>query len=207
MPQPGVCLLSFHALGYGVHRWRWGVVAVWALLLLAALPLAPRAASAFKVGGFSNPDVESARARDAIAAALDFTASVLLLIFRHPEWTAEDPRLVAEVEATLADVRTMPGVSRVVDHLSNPRQVGTDRHTAYELLVLDLSPEQFQRILPDVQSRLRPSALEMTVAGPPAFYRDIEEISQNDLRRAEIISFPFALIALLLVFGSVIAAG
>jgi RND superfamily putative drug exporter len=199
--------LSFLALGQYVYRWRWGVVVVWALLLAAALPLAPRAGAAFKVGGFSNPEIESARARDALEAALGFNASVLLVIFRHPNWTAEDPRFIVEVNRALADVRTMPGVVRIVDHLSNPRQVGTDRHTAYELVALDLTPDQFQRILPDVQSRLRPSALETTVAGPPAFYRDIEEISQADLRRAELISFPFALAALLLVFGSVVAAG
>ena len=44
------------------------------------------------------------------------------------------------------------------------------------------------------------------VAGAPAFYADIETVSQRDLRRAELIAFPFALLALLLVFGSVVAA-
>ena len=39
-----------------------------------------------------------------------------------------------------------------------------------------------------------------------AFYRDIETVSQRDLRRAEVIVFPIALVALLLVFGSVVAA-
>jgi RND superfamily putative drug exporter len=199
--------LSFFTLGQFVYRWRWGVVAAWALVLLVCLPFAPRAGSAFKVGGFSNPEIESARARAALEAGLDFHASVLLVIFRHPEWVAEDPRYLAEVDRALADVRTMPGVTRIVDHTTNSRQVGQDRRVAYELLVLDLTPEQFQRVLPDVQARLRPSALEMTVAGPPAFYRDIEQISQHDLRRAEMISFPFALVALVLVFGSVVAAG
>ena len=46
----------------------------------------------------------------------------------------------------------------------------------------------------------------MDVAGAPAFYQDIETVSQRDLRRAELIVFPIALVALLLVFGSVIAA-
>jgi RND superfamily putative drug exporter len=206
-PSWGPIPLSFLSLGQIVYRWRWAVVAAWALVLLVCLPFAPRAGSAFKVGGFSNPEIESARARAALEAGLDFHASVLLVIFRHPEWVAEDPRYLAEVDGALADVRTMPGVTRIVDHTTNPRQVGQDRRVAYELLVLDLTPEQFQRVLPDVQARLRPSALEMTVAGPPAFYRDIEQISQHDLRRAEMISFPFALVALVVVFGSVVAAG
>ena len=48
---------------------------------------------------------------------------------------------------------------------------------------------------------------ERVVAGAPAFYRDIEQLSEHDLRRAELISFPFALISLLVVFGSVVASG
>jgi RND superfamily putative drug exporter len=46
----------------------------------------------------------------------------------------------------------------------------------------------------------------MLVAGAPAFYRDIEEVSQRDLRRAELIAFPIALAALLFVFRSGVAA-
>lgn len=199
--------MSFLALGRAVYRWRWGVVAVWAVLLAVCLPLAPRAGSALKVGGFSNASIESARARAALEEGLGFHASVLLVIFRHPEWTADDPRFVAEVERALADVRTLPGVVQIVDYWTSPRQIGEDRHTAYELLVLDLTPTQFQRILPTVQGRLQPTALEMVVAGAPAFYRDIEQLSEHDLRRAELISFPFALIALLVVFGSVVASG
>ena len=157
------------------------------MLLAVCLPLAPRTGSALKVGGFSNASIESARARAALEET-GFHASVLLVIFRHPEWTAEDPRFVAEVERALADVRTLPGVVQIVEHWTSPRQIGEDRHTAYELLVLDLTPTQFQRILPTVQGRLQPTALEMVVAGAPAFYRDIEQLSEHDLRRAELIA-------------------
>ena len=38
------------------------------------------------------------------------------------------------------------------------------------------------------------------------FYQDIQTVSENDLRRAEALAFPFAIIALLLVFRSVVAA-
>ncbi|MGH2517303.1 MAG: MMPL family transporter, partial [Ktedonobacterales bacterium] len=49
--------------------------------------------------------------------------------------------------------------------------------------------------------------LQMTVGGGPVFYADIQSVSEADLRRAEEIAFPFAALALLLVFRSVIAAG
>src|SRR5439155_6567327 len=47
---------------------------------------------------------------------------------------------------------------------------------------------------------------ETLVTGPPIFYDDIQTVTERDLRRAEAISLPIAAAALLLVFGSVLAA-
>src|SRR4029079_3458622 len=41
----------------------------------------------------------------------------------------------------------------------------------------------------------------------PAFYGDIQVLSETDLRRSEFISLPLAALALLLVFGTAIGAG
>src|SRR5260370_6006857 len=46
----------------------------------------------------------------------------------------------------------------------------------------------------------------MSIGGGPVFYEDIQSVSERDLRRAEMLAFPFAIIALLLVFRSVVAA-
>jgi RND superfamily putative drug exporter len=46
----------------------------------------------------------------------------------------------------------------------------------------------------------------MVLTGAPVFYADILEVTERDLRRAELISFPFAGIALILLFGSLVAA-
>src|SRR5207302_10574030 len=48
--------------------------------------------------------------------------------------------------------------------------------------------------------------LKTNIGGGPVFYEDIQSVSERDLRRAEMLAFPFALIALLLVFRSVVAA-
>jgi RND superfamily putative drug exporter len=61
--------------------------------------------------------------------------------------------------------------------------------------------------LPELQRRLRPVPdLHTSIGGGPVFYEDIQSVSESDLRRAEILAFPFAIIALLLVFRSLIAA-
>ncbi len=60
-------------------------------------------------------------------------------------------------------------------------------------------PELEQRLqkVPDVQSH---------VGGGPVFYDDIQSVSESDLRRAELLAFPFAIIALLFVFRSIVAS-
>ena len=72
---------------------------------------------------------------------------------------------------------------------------------------LSAGPEDAQRLVPEFEAAIVPQEkVRMSVAGAGASYRDIETASQRDLRRAEIIVFPFALVALLLVFGSAVSA-
>ena len=52
---------------------------------------------------------------------------------------------------------------------------------------------------------MRPTPLEVTLTGAPVFYADIFEVTERDLRRAELLSIPLAAIALVLVFGSLVA--
>ena len=79
---------------------------------------------------------------------------------------------------------------------------------AYALVTLTTAPEGSQRLLPTLEATLRPTPpqVQTIIAGGPVFYADIEKTSSDDLKRGEIIAFPLALIALALVFGSLVAA-
>ncbi len=97
---------------------------------------------------------------------------------------------------------------RVVSHLLAPGQISADKHTAYDVVFLDLPPDDSPAALPILRSALREApGLEVELAGGPAFYGDVQTLSEADLQRSEIISLPLAALALILVFGSVVAAG
>lgn len=197
----------FALLGrFAFRRRRW-IIGAWALLLLAAVPVLPRIDEPLKVGGFSSPEIEAARARDLLERELGFAPSTMVVIFRGDGLTATDPAFERQIEATLREVRRLPNVTDVVLPADDPNLISADGDTAYALIGLDLPPEEAQRVVPDFEAALGdPPDLDLLVAGAPAFYADIETVSQRDLRRAELIAFPFALAALLLVFGSVVAA-
>jgi RND superfamily putative drug exporter len=89
-----------------------------------------------------------------------------------------------------------------------PRQVSADGRTAYDVVFLDLPPDDSPDAIPPVRAALREvEALEVRIGGGPAFYGDVQEVTESDLRRSELIGLPLAALALLFVFGSVVAAG
>ena len=89
----------FERLGIFVHRHRRAVLAWWVLAILAAVPFAPRAASALKAGGFSTDSLESAKARALLAAELDLPPSALAVVFHSDVLRAGTP----EFETAAAD--------------------------------------------------------------------------------------------------------
>src|SRR5579884_3904027 len=197
----------FAYFGRFAYRRRWLIAALWLIVFVAALPILPHVERPLKVGGFSATNSESAQALNVLERQLGFSPSSMAVIFSSTRYKATDPAFEAQVRAALAGVRKLPSVTTVVLPSDDPHLISRDGHTAYAVVGLNLPPEQAQRDVPAFKAALgKPPDLTIVVAGAPAFYADIETVSQRDLRRAEIIAFPFAAIALLLVFGSAVAA-
>jgi RND superfamily putative drug exporter len=198
----------FDRLGrFIARRARW-VVAAWALLVLAALPLAPQVPGRLSAGGFILDDLESARAKALLGRELGAPPSELVIVFDSPTIEAGTSAFEGPAAAAVADIAGAPHVARVVSHLVAPRQVSADRHTAYDIVFLDLPPDDSPKALPILRERLHEApGLTVELAGGPAFYGDVQTVSEADLQRSEVISLPLAALALLVVFGSAVAAG
>ena len=199
--------MSFDRLGRFAVRRRWWIVAAWALLILAAIPLAPRAPSALSAGGFILDDLESARAKQLLQRELGVEPSAFVLVYTSDTLTAGTLPWLQAVTAATRDVAAVPHVTRTLSHALAPQQVSADGHTAYDIVFLDLPPDNSPAAIPGVQAALHPQpGLTVMIGGSPAFYGDVQSVTETDLRRSELISLPLAALALLLVFGSVVAA-
>src|SRR4029079_436580 len=107
----------------------------------------------------------------------------------------------------LANVPAAAHVTGILPHTFAPRQVSADGKTVYEVVALDLAPDDSPDALAPVAAAItQQPGLRIMLAGAPAFYGDIQDLSESDLRRSEVISLPLAALALLLVFGSVVAS-
>ena len=199
----------FYRLGLWCSRRRWLVIGLWAVALVVTLPLAPQAVGALRSGGFSLDDLEASRARLLLQETLDAPPSAMVIVIQSTtDARAGDPAFEAAVAQTIADVPHAQHVAGLLNHDLAPRQVSADRRTVYEIVGLDLPPDDSPAALEPVRAALREvPGVHALLAGGPAFYGDIQELSENDLRRSEFISLPLAALALLLVFGSLVAAG
>ncbi|HEX8995170.1 MAG TPA: MMPL family transporter [Ktedonobacterales bacterium] len=197
----------FYRLGQTMVRLRYWIIGVWLVAALASIPFAPRVAEALSPGGFSSSDMESQQAIDALQSGLHASFTNVLVIFSSKTLTADDPRFLAEANAATARLNGWPVVRQVVPYTLDPSQISRDRHTAFTSIFLNASSDSAPKELPALRQRIvaQPD-ISVTIGGGPVFYADIQSVSEADLRRAEMIAFPFALLALVLVFRSVVAA-
>src|SRR4051794_33589846 len=78
----------FARLGRLAVRRRWWIVGAWALVLLAALPLAPRVVGSLRAGGFILDDLESARAKALLQTELNTPPSAVVVVLSSDIATA-----------------------------------------------------------------------------------------------------------------------
>jgi RND superfamily putative drug exporter len=202
--RPGL----FERVGRFCARHPRTVVATWALMGLVALPLAPRTADVLQPGGFSLETLDSERTVHLLQQEIGLPPSALVIVIQGENGLlAGEPAFEEAAVRALIDVPAAQHVAGLLTHRLAPRQVSADRSTVYEVVALDLPPDDSPDAVAPIQAALHPQpGLKIGIAGGPAFYGDIQAVSEQDLRRSELISLPLAALALLLVFGSVVAA-
>ena len=196
----------FESLGRFVLRRRWAIIAAWLVAVAVSLAFAPRVGSVLRAGGFSTGELEAELAFDRLQEGIGTPGASLLVVFNSDSLSAADPEFVASAARALHPLTQLEFVVHVRPFWEYPRQIGETGRTAYAAVFVDIDEERSHRIVETVVEALGPTDLNVYVGGGPAFYNDIQSVSESDLQRAEIIGLPFAAIVLLIVFGSVVAA-
>ncbi|MEK6719258.1 MAG: MMPL family transporter [Chloroflexota bacterium] len=200
-------MTAFDRIADVVAGHRWVVIGAWIAILIVAVPLATRVPGELRAGGFTLDDLESSRALALIESELGASPSALVIVLSSDSMLAGSPAFEEAARVAMLDVASAPHVTGVASHVLSPRQVSSDGRTVYDIVFLDLHPDVSPDALPGIEAALgEASGLEVGIAGGPAFYGDVQAVSERDLQRSELISLPLASLALLLVFGSLVAA-
>ncbi|MEP7159368.1 MAG: MMPL family transporter, partial [Chloroflexota bacterium] len=183
-------------------------------IVVAAMsfPLAGQTAGVLSSGGWLVTGSESAHVSERLSKDFGQGKSSLIVLFKTTDGSRADaPDTLNKIDATAAAFVADPNVQAVYGFRStgnDPRFLSFDGTASYLLVLLKTSDEGSIDIVPRLRTRIvaQPGlTIQLTGYGPLA--GDANDQSEEDLAKAEIVSLPLALIILLLVFGSVIAAG
>ena len=200
----------FAAIGRFAYRRRRIIVLAWAVAFAAGVVATAHVPPRLKGGGFTNPTTPSQQAQQAMQDRLGFGPAQLTIVFTSPTLDARSPAFQAQVESALSgiDRARFPKLLGVQTAASTGDSgfVSGDGHATFAVLSFDAVTEQVQRMIPAIRSALKPTSLRTYLTGDPAVYADIESTSARDLRVAESYTIPVAVIVLVLIFGTLVAA-
>ena len=200
---------GMRALAGFLGRRRRLVVAAWVLIVLLALPFASKQTDHLTGGGFDVPGSQSMKVSESLQDEFGDRADGIGVVLKAApdasaaERSAAVGRLQDEV-SKLDDVTLPPAAARQAR-----RQLqGTD--VVLVPLRSDLSSDELIDPAATLREDLEPGTADDGVTpylvGQPTIWAGMQEISKEDLAKAEGTGFPIVAIILLVVFGSLAAA-
>ncbi|MDO8490997.1 MAG: MMPL family transporter [Dehalococcoidia bacterium] len=197
----------FAALGRFVFRYRWFLIGFWVLVFAASLVFAPRVSDVLTGEAYEDVPTEATQASAIIQRDLGQSPSSLTAVFSSDSFGVTDPRFQQAMAAFLSGLDQHPQIQSITTYASLPSLVSTDGKATFVVLALR-DPNAGKALYAELKTRLPASGdVRIAVTGLAAVNSDIMEVSERDLQRAEMISLPLVLLALIVVFGTLLAAG
>jgi len=189
-------------------RLRWWVIAAWAVMLMASLLLAPKAASELK-SGFGDMDTESRIGLRLMDEKLGLSESTITLVFYSDDLLFSDYAYQEAVERAISPLRDLEEVERIMTAYDTTilNMASSDGHTSYVLVWLNTDIDDSVHLFPEIRGMVRTDALQVWATGGIAIFSGLNQASEEDLRRSEIVTLPIVLVALVIIFGGIVAAG
>ena len=185
------------------------VLAIWVLVVLVSLPLAVRQTEHLTGGGFDVPGSQSKAVAEAMQGVFAGRAGGIAVLLRAEPGASGEQRAAA-VRRVRREVAGVDGIA-LQPAVARRGELQLRRSDSAVLpLSSAVSPDELIDPAVDLREGLDPGAAANGVttylAGQPTVWAGMQELSKEDLAKAEASGFPIVALILLLVFGSLAAA-
>ena len=201
-----------HRLGLFTVRHRKAVLLGTLAFVVLAGALGGSVASRLSSGGFDNPSTESSRAARAVESEFGEQDADLILLVTARDGTV-DGDAVAEAGTALTEaLAEEDGVGAAFSYWtlgSPPTLRSDDAHRALVLAVLEGDDDDVGDDIERISARFTRTTpvIRSEVGGMAEVFRQVNETIERDTLRAEVVAIPITLVLLVIVFGSLVAAG
>jgi uncharacterized membrane protein YdfJ with MMPL/SSD domain len=201
----------FSAWGAFVYRFRRPIVVIAVLFAIASSFLAAQVTGALSAGGWTDPDSESAAVSERLAEEFGAGGGTIVAVFRGKP--SDDARSDAFQETIAGSLDRLVADGRVDGTVGwaetrDDRFISTDGTSAYVVVRLTITDEAAVDEMEDLRGLIdRPTDVALQLTGVAPATQDQAEQSEKELLQAEMVSFPFAALILILVFASLVASG
>ncbi|MGQ0744871.1 MAG: MMPL family transporter [Acidimicrobiales bacterium] len=199
-------------LGATVARRRWVVLAITLVGLVASGFYGGDVASRLSSGGFEDPNAESTLAVRTVDQVFHSGQPNLILLVTAEGGDVDEASVVAAGTALTNELAESPGVVQAGSYwtlASAPPLASKDRSQALVLARLGGDEDAVNDAVEILSPRFTRSGDGITVAvgGYAEIFRQVSEAVTEDLAKAEAVAIPITMALLVVVFGSVVAAG
>jgi putative drug exporter of the RND superfamily len=198
----------FQSVSEFVVRRRRAVMAIWVAVIVAGLVAGGGVMSRLSPSFDGDASMESVQVMERLEelgfSGLDAVAIV--------EGDADDPAVRSDVEAAADDIAAIDGVTSVMTYWSTGLDALVSTDGTSSIVVVSASPhvaeDEVAAVADAVVERLHDiDAGDVTVGGAMVISEEFREAAEKDLQRGEAIALPIALVAMVVIFGGVLAAG
>jgi uncharacterized membrane protein YdfJ with MMPL/SSD domain len=200
----------FAAIGRFDYRFR-RVLPVLGLALVIGLNIwAAKGSGKLIQGGWFIPGSQEQQEASMIAERFGQQPTTMLIVYRDPDGDAGSEAFQAKIKASLVDVLKDPVASGLTTYADthSPQLLSRDRTEALAVVNLNKPVEDSVEDAGRLASEVRPpQGVTTQITGIPQTYHEFNAKIEHDISQAETISLPIALIILLAVFGTLVAAG
>ena len=201
----------FPRWGRFIYRHRRLVAGLAIVVAVFSLAFASRVSSVLTTGGWYDPSSQSQQVAQQLAGDFGQGGGSMVVLFeatgRHD---AASAAFQDEIAASLARLSSDPRVASIVGYAQtgDARFIGSAGDASWVLVNLNMSSDAAISAVDGIRTEIStPAGFTVSLTGAAPLSAAMSAQSEKDLARAETISLPIALLILVLVFGSLVAAG
>ncbi len=184
------------------------------MLMVASLALTPQLERSLKGAGIAYDAGEGRLTEQLLQQELNLSADPLIVVFQASQ-DQDLKQAQPDIQSLLNKIRQIPGIDSVTDA---PQHQSVDGRVQYSIVNLKRDSLKQDGLKQDghdplaaietikTLNRALPKTLKTFVTGKAVADQEILESSKADIAYAELIALPLTLVALLFVFGSIVAA-